>query len=511
MSRQFSIFTFLLFSLLGLSSYSQEKQENHFIDAIILKCKNYDFDEALKFSNSIQSTLLKNLFLSSLRYQQNGIVSSTDSLEYSSLNERYEYIGRYLFAEALEREESGKDSLIYKLYLKSLQESISKNDTLVINEIYKRLNLHLFKNSNELKVFKKHIDQSESYVKDSVDKFHLYYYKIGYEMLKSQKNKKIDTTVFLDYYDRAEKLANRPYLKGYISQFKSVFLGGALYEIEEADYYNRKAITYYEKESFYMAKRSSASVRFNRAVDFFHLKRYEKAIPIFKNDIKSQKNQLYLMYGYDWLYKSYDELKEHDSAYFYFKKMVDTKNKLDRLKHARDIKRIDGEYDLSMKEQELASLAKDKTTLQNSLLTLIPFLGIATIVLIVVFFLYKRYKVRNTTLEEERFETLQKLDELKKLVIKNHIVLKDKTKVYITDLMYIKADDHYLKLFLSNGKNHLVRGRLKKLKEELPPNFVQCHRSYVVNANFIKQKNSTSLLMINQESIPLSRSFKSKL
>ncbi len=111
-------------------------------------------------------------------------------------------------------------------------------------------------------------------------------------------------------------------------------------------------------------------------------------------------------------------------------------------------------------------------------------------------------------LEKEKKESIKQINELKRIVIKNHIVLKDKTKVYISELVFIKAEDHYLNLFLSNGKNHFVRGKLKSIKQELPPNFVQSHRSYIVNSNFIKQTNSNNIFMINNGIVPLSRSFK---
>jgi hypothetical protein len=112
------------------------------------------------------------------------------------------------------------------------------------------------------------------------------------------------------------------------------------------------------------------------------------------------------------------------------------------------------------------------------------------------------------SLEKEKKDTLKQIERLKQIVIKNHIVLKDKTKVYISDLIYLKADDHYLNLSLSDGKSHFVRGKLKNIKEQLPPNFTQSHRSYIVNSNFIKQVNRDNLIMINQEIVPLSRSYK---
>ena len=171
---------------------------------------------------------------------------------------------------------------------------------------------------------------------------------------------------------------------------------------------------------------------------------------------------------------------------------------------------MDKKYDLKEKEKELETLNTKNESLQNQMMTLIPVLGIITVILILIFHLYKRYKKKSTVLEEERSETLQKLDELKQIVIKNHVVLKDKTKVYIADLLYVKSDDHYLNIFLSEGKNHFVRGKLNSIKEELPPNFIQCHRSYIVNSNFIKQVNNDTLILIDKTQIPLSRSFKDK-
>lgn len=119
--------------------------------------------------------------------------------------------------------------------------------------------------------------------------------------------------------------------------------------------------------------------------------------------------------------------------------------------------------------------------------------------------------VRFKSLEKENLESIEKINELKRIVIKNHITLKDNTKIYISDLLYIKADDHYLNIFTSDGKSHFVRGKLTQIKEELPPNFIQCHRSYIVNHNFIKQKSYNSLKLLDKTEIPVSRSFKNQV
>jgi DNA-binding LytR/AlgR family response regulator len=124
--------------------------------------------------------------------------------------------------------------------------------------------------------------------------------------------------------------------------------------------------------------------------------------------------------------------------------------------------------------------------------------------------LFKKSTKKTEVLETEKTETIKKIDELKQVVVKNHIILKDKTKVYVADLTYIKSDDHYLKVYLSSGKSHFVRGKLLKIIKELPPNFIRCHRSYVVNRNFIKQINNTNIVLVDQTELPLSRTYKDK-
>ena len=49
------------------------------------------------------------------------------------------------------------------------------------------------------------------------------------------------------------------------------------------------------------------------------------------------------------------------------------------------------------------------------------------------------HTVRILNIESEKEDTLEEVRSLTQLVIKNHIILKDKTKVYINYFMYIKA------------------------------------------------------------------------
>lgn len=127
---------------------------------------------------------------------------------------------------------------------------------------------------------------------------------------------------------------------------------------------------------------------------------------------------------------------------------------------------------------------------------------------------WKKVDIKKRMLDKEKIEILEESNQLKKeldvvkqLVTENYIVLKNKSKIYLSDLIYIKSEDHYLFLFTST-KREFVRGKLSEILNQLPPNFVKCHRSYIINKNYIKHFSSSVITMTNNEQIPVSRNFK---
>ena len=83
-------------------------------------------------------------------------------------------------------------------------------------------------------------------------------------------------------------------------------------------------------------------------------------------------------------------------------------------------------------------------------------------------------------------------------------------KIRLKDLAFIKSDNIYLELHCYDKNKFLIRSTLKKFLEKLPNNFLQCHKSYIVNYNYINSFNSKSLI-INEEEIPISSKFKDNL
>jgi DNA-binding LytR/AlgR family response regulator len=130
---------------------------------------------------------------------------------------------------------------------------------------------------------------------------------------------------------------------------------------------------------------------------------------------------------------------------------------------------------------------------------------------------YRKRKLEqeNMQVQEEKMKievlhsrTVEELEKVKSIVTEGYIILKDGMKIYLNDLMYVKSEDHYLHAFSQDGKKHFVRGKLSHIQAELPPNFAKCHRSYIVNTNYIQSVQQGFLTLKNKEEIPVSRGFK---
>ena len=70
-----------------------------------------------------------------------------------------------------------------------------------------------------------------------------------------------------------------------------------------------------------------------------------------------------------------------------------------------------------------------------------------------------------------------------------------------------KAKENEL-VFLT--KTETISSSLKGIQEQLPPNFVRCHKSYVVNLNFVKQNNAKEYVLTNLNIVPKSRTYPTK-
>lgn len=75
----------------------------------------------------------------------------------------------------------------------------------------------------------------------------------------------------------------------------------------------------------------------------------------------------------------------------------------------------------------------------------------------------------------------------------------------------IESFGHYLMIYSESGE-YQVRDKLSRLKKLLEDySFIQVHRSYLVNTNYIKQIHSQELMMSNTMHIPLGEKYKPSL
>ena len=83
-------------------------------------------------------------------------------------------------------------------------------------------------------------------------------------------------------------------------------------------------------------------------------------------------------------------------------------------------------------------------------------------------------------------------------------------KVLINDISYIKSDNIYLELHCYESIVFLLRATLKKFMTRLPESFIQCHKSYIINLNYVTAFN-TKFLIVKDQEIPISSKFKSDI
>lgn len=504
-----SFYCTLIIFIFHFFSFAQDFSK---LDSLLLSYKRLEIESLEKQISSIENLKLKQLFQYEIAFQKTGEIVDTNSLNLDIVDEREKRIGQYLLTILNSRIDDKKSATQISQLLKLLREAEIVSDTIYINLVIQSINEKLLNNSKNLSRYLNYINVAEDYAQDSVDVFYTNLHKIFYVELQNDENpsgmlpdeiKEIDS-LFIQVRNNAIS----PYFIAYAQSMESVFESFVKQDQVRALQLNDSARINYGKRPHYYSRYGIQSVNFNSAILLFKLSKFEKAIKLFQHAINNEHNLIYKMEGYDWLHKCYDSIGDYGNAYSAFKRMGEVKDSLNLLKHASEIEAIESKYDFKEKEKELAALALNNQKLVNKQNVLVPILLGVIILASLVFFLYRKYRSKSEQLEGEQSETLKKLDEIKSIVVKNHIVLKDKRKVYVADLMFIKSEDHYLNLFLADGNNYFVRGKLKDIKEELPPNFIQCHRSYIVNRNFVKQQMATILLLLNGERVPVSRSFK---
>lgn len=76
------------------------------------------------------------------------------------------------------------------------------------------------------------------------------------------------------------------------------------------------------------------------------------------------------------------------------------------------------------------------------------------------------------------------------------------------DIRYVEGMNEYLRIYVTDSKPLITHTTLKQIKENLPSNFLQVHRSYIVNMDQIESIERASILMDKQTRIPVGDNYR---
>lgn len=83
---------------------------------------------------------------------------------------------------------------------------------------------------------------------------------------------------------------------------------------------------------------------------------------------------------------------------------------------------------------------------------------------------------------------------------------KEHIKVDRSSILFIKSDNIYIEFYIENGAKIVSRSSLKKVINELGNDFIQIHRSYIINLTQIEKVSSTDVT-IESIKIPIGEKY----
>ncbi|SNS84589.1 LytTr DNA-binding domain-containing protein [Ekhidna lutea] len=139
-------------------------------------------------------------------------------------------------------------------------------------------------------------------------------------------------------------------------------------------------------------------------------------------------------------------------------------------------------------------------------------IGVLSYAMVVLIVNIVREKNTLSSDNEKLQNNLENLKEKSKATENSYVVLKTKALLDPKRIKYIQADDHYLEFYLIDKERpEIDRNKLSELLQSLPMQFVQTHRSTIVNLEYVKTIYSNHLLLYDDTELRLSRTFKKKV
>lgn len=96
-------------------------------------------------------------------------------------------------------------------------------------------------------------------------------------------------------------------------------------------------------------------------------------------------------------------------------------------------------------------------------------------------FLYKPYTTHDVTKLLDELYSSEKNTQILQLKIDTSVY----ANVELSQLIFIRAQGHYLHYQTTNGTYNSRQYSMKNLLRELPNSFIRCHKSFIINKDFI--------------------------
>ncbi len=116
------------------------------------------------------------------------------------------------------------------------------------------------------------------------------------------------------------------------------------------------------------------------------------------------------------------------------------------------------------------------------------------------------YLVKSKITEENLFKALQRALQNTTKKDPNLTNVKSGSKNFIInfqDIQYIETFNNNITLHLKEAKNITIYSTLKEYAKTLPPNFLRCHKCYMVNMNHITAYEPHKFIIDSSEAIPI--------
>ncbi len=116
------------------------------------------------------------------------------------------------------------------------------------------------------------------------------------------------------------------------------------------------------------------------------------------------------------------------------------------------------------------------------------------------------YLIKTRTTDEMLTSSLEKAIAAVSKRNPNLTFIKSGASGYTVDLnnvIFIESLDNNIQINLNNGESIVIYSTLKSFLNELPPNFIRCHKSYVVNMNHITLTKPYQFILKDSTAIPI--------